>query len=58
MPWSAVERFERVQKSTGGTANLLVFGALEELQAVIADMQPAASAPMAAEKQPTWADDC
>ena len=36
------------------------FGALEAkaLQTLTADLQPAASGQMAAEKRPTWTDDC
>ena len=36
----------------------ILFGALDILQAVIADLQPAASGPMTAEKQPSRNDDC
>ena len=35
----------------------ILLGALEAFQTLAADLQPAASGPMIAEKQPTWTDD-
>ena len=41
-----------------GVVNHFLCGALTALQTMIAHLQPAASGPMTAEKQPTWTDDC
>ena len=38
--------------------NRVALCALEALPTVIADLHPAASGPMTAEKQPAWTDDC
>ena len=45
-----------IQCQTGGGGESHGAGVLEALQAVTADLQPAASGRMIAEKQPTWTD--
>ena len=47
-----------IQCQPVGGGNRVELRAFRALQTVTADLQPAASGPMAAEKQPTWTDDC
>ena len=45
-------------RSKGVVGIYVILGAFKASQAVIAELQPAASGPMIAEKHPTWTDDC
>ena len=64
LPWRQARKlmdFRSATRSKGPRVVTLIndrLGALEALQSLIADLQPAASGPMTAEKQTTGTDDC
>ena len=64
LPWNRLknEWFSRGVTGSKGNGVAVVnhvdFRTRRALQTVIADLQPAASGPMTAEKQPTWTNNC